>query len=126
MSAERRTRHNAEMRVIQKCAVFAGAVLLTLWPTLAAAAPQTTSARNTPAPQTAKDATHATNGIVTSMNATTLVIAKSTTSTKTQTFALTPATAKKGDLKVGVRVEVRYRAEGAKNIATAVTASPLK
>ncbi|MBP6716807.1 MAG: hypothetical protein KA205_08085 [Acidobacteria bacterium] len=114
------------MRVIHKCAVLVGALIVTLWPTLVAAAPQTTSARHTPAPQTTKDATHATNGIVKSMDATTLVIAKSTTSTKTQTFVLTPSTSKKGDLTVGVRVEVRYRAEGPKNIAIAVTASPLK
>ena len=60
------------------------------------------------------------------MNATTLVIAKSAAATKTQTFVLTPSTASKGDIKAGARVEVRYRAEGSKNIATAVTASPVK
>jgi hypothetical protein len=71
-------------------------------------------------------ATHATSGIVRSTTATALVIAKTATATATETFVLNPATARKGDLAVGARVEVRYRAEGGQNIATAVTAAAPK
>jgi hypothetical protein len=67
-------------------------------------------------------ATHATKGIVKSVDDASLVITKSAKATKTLTFVLNATTVKKGDLAAGARVEVRYRAEGAQNIATAVTA----
>jgi len=78
------------------------------------------------APSAPAAATHATSGVVKSTTATSLVIAKTATATKTETFVLNPSTSRKGDLAVGARVEVRYRAEGGQNIATAVTASAPK
>ena len=70
--------------------------------------------------------THATNGILKTLTGTALVIARTGENAATETFVVTASTVKKGDLSSGVRVEVRYRAEGGQNIATAITASAPK
>lgn len=96
-----------------------------LSPTLAAAhAPATpdTTARTA---QKAKPAgkvlaTHATSGVVKSIDATSLVITRGTKHATTESFRLSAATEKKGELTAGARVEVRYRNEGGRHVATAV------
>lgn len=101
---------------------------LALVPALALAQAKTPPAApkaavKTAAPTAAKPAaTHATNGIIKSADATSLVITKTAKDTKTTTFVLNAATVTKGTLAPGARVEIRYRAEGAQNVATAVTA----
>jgi hypothetical protein len=67
-------------------------------------------------------ATHATSGVIKSVDATSLVITK-TVNKKSEdvTFALNSTTQKKGDMTVGSTVDVRYRTEGGSNVATAVT-----
>ena len=66
-------------------------------------------------------ATHATNGIVKSSDAASLVITKTAKDMKTTTFTVNAATVTKGTIAPGARVSVRYRTEGTENIATAVT-----
>ena len=68
--------------------------------------------------------THATKGVVKSVDANTLVI---THKGKTDmTFALNPATHLQGSVAVGASVDVRYREDGKTYVATAVTAQPSK
>jgi hypothetical protein len=68
--------------------------------------------------------THATKGVVKSVDANTLVI---THKGKTDmTFALNPATHLQGTVAVGTSVDVRYREDGKTYVATAVTAQPSK
>ena len=99
------------MKINGKTLAFVGALLIV--PALALA-------------QTKPAATHATNGIIKSADATSLVIAKTAKDTKTTTFTLNAATVTKGTLTPGSRVEVRYRKDGTENIATAVTATVAK
>lgn len=112
------------MRMTKGTFAFVGALLLV--PALAMAAGQTGTARTADAPKAkaaVTAATHATKGIVKSVDDASLVITKGAKAAKTQTFVLNATTVKKGDLAAGARVEVRYRAEGGQNVATAVTAS---
>lgn len=120
------------MKINTKTIAFIGAIALV--PALAFA-----QAKSAPAtPKTAQKgaaltsapakpaATHATNGVIKSSDATSLVITKTAKDTKTTTFVLNAATVTKGTLTAGARVEVRYRAEGGQNIATAVTVAAPK
>jgi hypothetical protein len=69
----------------------------------------------------ASAATHATTGVVKSIDATSLVVTRSGKAGDL-TFVLSPSTQREGSVGVGSSVEVRYRAEGKTLIATAVTA----
>jgi hypothetical protein len=64
--------------------------------------------------------THATRGVVTSIDADTLVISRSGKQ-GAMTFEFSAATARDGEITVGAPVSIRYREEGSKHIATAVT-----
>ena len=67
-------------------------------------------------------ATHATSGVIKSVDSTSLVITKMNgKKSEDVNFALDSATQKKGELAVGAAVDVRYRTEGSSNVATAVT-----
>ena len=114
------------MKITTKTLALLGA--LALVPALALAQAKTPPAAKAPAktaaPAAAKPAaTHATNGVIKSADATSLVITKTAKDTKTTTFVLNSATVTKGALTPGARVEIRYRAEGAQHVATAVTAT---
>jgi hypothetical protein len=63
--------------------------------------------------------THATRGVVRTLNADTLVIARSG-DRGIMTFNLTPSTHREGTIVVGSTVSVRYREKGKDHIATAV------
>ena len=65
---------------------------------------------------------HATKGVVRSMDSTTLVIRRSP-SGRDMRFALNPSTQREGNVKVGSTVEVRYRNEGNRRVATVVAAA---
>jgi len=65
-------------------------------------------------------ATHATRGIVKTIDATTLVITRFAHRGE-MTFALVPSTERSGMVAVGSTVSVRYREDGRTHIATAVT-----
>jgi len=70
--------------------------------------------------------THATKGVVKSVDANTLVISHKGKTGGDMTFALNPATHLQGSVAVGASVDVRYREDGKTYVATAVTAQPSK
>jgi hypothetical protein len=70
--------------------------------------------------------THATKGVVKSIDASTLVITHKSKTGGEMTFALEPATHLQGTVAVGTQVDVRYREDGKTYVATAVTAQPVK
>jgi len=71
----------------------------------------------------AAPAAKATTGVVKSVDASSLVITKGKAD---MTFVINSGTEKKGDLKAGANVSVRYKTEGKQNIATAVTVQAKK
>ena len=70
--------------------------------------------------------THATKGVVKSVDANTLVISHKGKTGSDMTFALNTATHLQGTVAVGASVDVRYREDGKTYVATAVTAQPSK
>ena len=102
---------------------IATALILT---SLFAAGASAASNPKKPAATTASTATHAVQGVVQSIDASTLVIKSSGHKGKTMSFALNPATSKEGTAEVGSTVSVRYRTEGSAMVATAVAAQPAK
>jgi len=70
--------------------------------------------------------THATKGVVKSVDANTLVISHKGKTGSDMTFALNTATHPQGTVAVGTSVDVRYREDGKTYVATAVTAQPSK
>jgi hypothetical protein len=70
--------------------------------------------------------THATRGVVKSVDASTLVITRTGRENGDMTFMLNASTHRDGTVAVGVPVSVRYREEGAKHVATAVLAQQPK
>jgi hypothetical protein len=63
--------------------------------------------------------THATLGVVQTIDASTLVIAR-TGNRGSMTFSLTSSTHREGTIVVGSTVSVRYRDDGKKHVATAI------
>ena len=63
--------------------------------------------------------THATRGIVQTIDATTLVIARPG-NRDVMAFSLTPSTRREGVIVVGSTVSVRYREDGKTHVATAI------
>jgi hypothetical protein len=70
--------------------------------------------------------THATKGVVKSVNASALVLSHAKGKTKDRTFVLNATTARQGDIAAGATVDVRYRMEGANRVATAVAVHQTK
>src|SRR6185503_12606935 len=112
------------MRMLRNTLVLAallGIPALTL-----AASPAGTQAKPSAKPSgtTTKPATatHATSGVIKTVDTSNLVITKTSGKKKEDvSFALDSTTQKKGDMTVGATVDVRYRTENKQNIATAVT-----
>jgi hypothetical protein len=90
-----------------------------------AATPQRAQA-TAKAPAKAMAATHATSGIVRSIDTGTLVITRSGKKGGEMTFALNPSTHREGTVEVASPVSVRYRTEGKAFIATAITVEHVK
>lgn len=65
-------------------------------------------------------ATHATRGVVKSVDATSLVLTRSAIGKKEIAFVMNPATRREGCIAVGATVEVRYRTGEKQQIATAI------
>jgi len=70
--------------------------------------------------------THATHGIVKSVDAGTLVITRTGKAGGEMTFALDPTTHRQGTVAVGTQVDVRYHEDGKTYVATAITAQQSK
>jgi hypothetical protein len=73
-----------------------------------------------------KVASHATSGVVKSLNDTTLVISRPGKKGGDMTFVLDSSTAREGALAVGSPVSVRYHDQGKTKVATAITAQQPK
>ena len=95
---------------------------LTFVPAVGFAAPlaQTTQSKSSSAPK-ANHATHATRGVIKTVDDKTLVVSQKAKSGHEMTFVLEPSTEKVGTMSVGSTVDVRYRTESKRHIATAVT-----
>ena len=70
--------------------------------------------------------THATRGVVKSMDASTLVITRTGKMHNEMTFVLNPTTHLQGTVAVGTPVSVRYHEDAKIYVATAITAQPSK
>jgi hypothetical protein len=70
--------------------------------------------------------THATSGVVKSVDDSTLVITKSGKKPEDMTFTLNGNTHKEGAVAVGAPVSVRYHEEGKTHVASAVTVEQAK
>ncbi len=79
-----------------------------------------------PAAKHAPAATHATRGVVKSVDGTTLVITRAGKKAGEMTFMLDQSTRREGTIAVGAPVSVRYREDGTTYMATAVTAHAAK
>ena len=86
---------------------------------------QTTKSSSKPAAaKPASTATHSVQGVVKSVDASSLVLTKS--GKKDMTFKLDSTTQKDGSIATGSPVSVRYRMEGSSMVATAVNAEAPK
>lgn len=114
------------MRRTFAAALVAGT--FTMVPALGLAAPAGTQAKNATHTRAsaAQGAVHATKGIVKSVDAHTLVIARSPRYGREITFVLNPSTERVGSVAVGSTVDIRYRTEARERVATAVTVVPAK
>ena len=65
-------------------------------------------------------ATHATRGVVKSVDASTLVITRKGHGQSEMTFTINGSTTREGTMAVGTPVSVRYRADGQTLVATAI------
>lgn len=107
-------------------ALIVAACTLMLVPAMGAAAPSVPQTKPAAKSSHAQPASHATTGVVKSIDETTLIITRSGKSGGEMTFDLNTATHREGALEVGVPVSIRYRDEHNAHIATAVTAQPAK
>lgn len=105
------------MRILMTTCMLA--VALTAAPGVLLAAPQTQSTHKS-STKVSTPASHATTGVVKSINETTLVITKHGSKTSAMTFTLDPSTQREGSIEVGSPVSVRYHADGKKLIASAI------
>jgi hypothetical protein len=104
------------MRNPVAAALIVGALALTPLAALAAS-PSGQSGH----PAKAQKASHATGGVVQTIDATSLVITRAGIAGE-MTFTLNPETRREGPIEKGTPVSVRYRDDGNTHIATAVMA----
>ncbi len=77
-----------------------------------------TAAKTSASKPAATPATHATRGVVKTVDASSLVITRGKADT---TFVLNTSTQRQGDIAPGANVSVRYHTEGKDKVATAVS-----
>ncbi len=87
-----------------------------------ASKPASNNAAKPAAAKPAAAATHSVQGVVKSVDASSLVITKSGKKGGDMTFKLDPSTQKDGSIATGSAVSVRYRMDGSSMVATAVNA----
>jgi len=106
------------MRVLVTAGLIAAALSLAPIGLLAAPATQSSQKSTT---KVSTPASHATTGVVKSIDDTTIVITKQgKKQSNPMTFVIDPSTQKEGSIQVGSSVSVRYHAEGKKLIASAI------
>ena len=87
---------------------------------------QTTKSSTKSATKSASTATHSVQGVVKSVDASSLVITKSGKKGGDMSFKLDSTTQKDGSIANGSSVSVRYRMDGSSMVATAVNAEAPK
>jgi hypothetical protein len=87
---------------------------------------QTTKSSSKSSTKSASTATHSVQGVVKSVDASSLIITKSGKKGSDMTFKLDSATQKDGSIATGSPVSVRYRMDGSSMVATAVNAEAPK
>src|SRR4051812_49547382 len=103
------------------------AVLVAALGAVLAAAPGQTQPQTSTKHASANTAgTHATRGVVKSVDGTTLVIARPDKKHSVMTFALNTSTQRPEGVAAGTPVSVRYREDGKTHVATAVTVQQKK
>ena len=114
------------MRHATTAAVLIGG--LAAVPLVTGAAAGQSSAQATPAASksTAQLPNHALSGVVRSVDAMRLIIARAGKNPCEMTFVLSPSTQREGPIGVGATVQVRFRTEGHTQVATAILATPSK
>ena len=90
------------------------------------AAAQTAKPASSAAAKPASTATHSVQGVVKSVDTSSLVITKSGKKGGDMSFTLDSATQRGGSITTGAPVSVRYRMEGSSMVATAVNADAPK
>ena len=101
-------------------------MLVGLLATSGLAIAQTTKSSSKSSTKSASTATHSVQGVVKSVDASSLVITKSGKKGSDMTFKLDSTTQKDGSIANGSSVSVRYRMEGSAMVATAVNAEAPK
>jgi hypothetical protein len=101
-------------------------MLVGLLATSGLAIAQTTKSSSKSSTKSASTATHSVQGVVKSVDASSLVITKSGKKGSDMTFKLDSTTQKDGSIANGSPVSVRYRMEGSSMVATAVNAEAPK
>ena len=101
-------------------------MLVGLLATSGLAIAQTTKSSSKSSTKSASTATHSVQGVVKSVDASSLVITKSGKKGSDMTFKLDSTTQKDGSIANGSPVSVRYRMEGSAMVATAVNAEAPK
>jgi hypothetical protein len=98
-------------------------------PPVDGAAPGQSSSSNKPTESprsTTAVPNHALSGVVKSVDATRLVIARPGKNPGEMTFVLSPTTEREGAITVGAPVQIRFRTEGRTQVATAIRVTPSK
>ena len=117
------------MRKYLASAILAAAVMavpVVGFATIPQAAPATAKKEATTKPATKAAPTHATSGVVKSVDDSTLVITKGGKKPEDMTFTLNANTHKEGAVAVGAPVSVRYHEDGKTHVATAVSVEQAK
>jgi hypothetical protein len=91
-----------------------------------AAMAQTSKPSSASAAKPASTATHSVQGVVKSVDASTLVITKSGKNGGEMSFKLDSSTQRDGSIATGTPVSIRYRMDGSSMVATAVNAEAPK
>lgn len=81
--------------------------------------------RDRPASPTTVLPDHTMSGVIESFDVTSLVIARPGKNPAEMVFVLRPSTQRQGGIVVGATVQVRYRAQGGRRVATALVAPPV-
>src|SRR5262245_52974866 len=111
-------RRRAAMRVLVTAGLIAAGLSMAPIGLLAATGSQSSQKSTT---KVSTPASHATTGVVKSIDDTTLVITKQGKKPSTpMTFVIDPSTQKQGTIEVGSSVSVRYHADGKTLIASAI------
>lgn len=108
------------MRNVRMAALVVGTLLAL--PAIGLATQATTATqKKTASTSSAAPQMHATKGVVKSVDSTKLVITRSPQKGPETTFVLNSSTQQPENVKIGSRVEVRYKTEGKQKVATAIT-----